>query len=111
MKLPRYYLGIWQHHLDLADKKVTSPDGRQLQVGEYHCWTPDDPALPDSPMYVMVCSDTPHPAWIPLPHILNSTPIAPEIAQYSHPKFPILPTDTTFSFIQRIGAQFQTFGL
>ena len=119
--LPRYFIGTWQTHLDLAAGTVLNSDDSVLNPGEYHGWTPDEIPTGSSVFFVVMKSrhGKPHPHWRPLPHLLDTTPIHEYIAP--PPGQPerraavlaaqayITLTDTTFSLTRKLHKQMPVF--
>ncbi len=122
--LPRYFIGTWQTHLDLMAGKVLDTDGNPLSVGEYHGWTPDNPAMPTSVFFVVMKSShgKPHPHWRALPHVLDTMPVKTALAPLTATEqrvalvaawvqtvVPITTTDTTFSLARKLHNQMPVF--
>ena len=131
LKLPRYYIGTVQDHLDYAgavpqpDGTMLTADGRALtSPGEYHGWSPDASFSPTSVMfYIMRGIGKPHPNWRAFPHLLETTPLQthfsppagqPErrqnvAAALTNAAVPFTSTDTTFSFVMKLHAMMPVF--
>ncbi|MHB8414008.1 MAG: hypothetical protein ACYDB1_01240 [Acidiferrobacteraceae bacterium] len=123
--LPRYFIGTWQTHLDLAAGKILDANGRRLDVGEYHGWTPDESPTDSSVFFVVMKSShgKPHPHWRAMPHLLDTTPVkvhlAPPagqtenrtslLAAWAQMTVPITDTDTTFSLACKLHKQMPVF--
>lgn len=120
--LPRYFIGTYQTHLDLAAGKVLDANQNPIHVGAYFGWT-TDPTQGTSPYFIVMRdrSGTPHPDWVPLPHILDSTPIKSALMPPSGPipacvtaactqaMCPMTANDTTYSFAMKLHAHYPVF--
>lgn len=111
MIYPRYFIGQYQHILDL---QAVEKDG----AGVYQYFHATEDPKPDTVVYVVMRNPiaTPHPHWRELPHIHDQTPIKtamappagqPEnravlLAAWASTAVPIADTDTTFKLFERI---------
>jgi hypothetical protein len=123
--LPRYFIGRWQDHLDLATNAVLDQNGEPIRTGEYHGWTPDDPPTADSVLFVVMrdSAGDPHPHWREFPHPLDQKLLTAHFAPPSgqperranvaaamaQTAVPVTSGDTTFSFAMKIHAKMPVF--
>ena len=113
MKLPRYFVGTYQHFLDIQSGTVNVQS-------EFHFWTPDEAPTPTSMIFVIMRDPdaAPHPNWIEFTHILDPAPLAQHFTaaqiaaattQLAKANVTLTATDTAFSLIMKLHQQMPVF--
>lgn len=114
--LPRYFVGTGAEHLTMTANRKADP--HSSEIGEYYCWSPEDPLTPNSVMYyVMRRGDKKaHPDWFELPHILDSNKVKQKLQAANHPAAAkalahglVTANDSMFDVVQKVHVQLGVF--